>query len=68
MERVEETRRAILDTVCNGLLTHEQKVTGLERLAESLIEIIDLPKDYPALKAAGIICDLTESNCPPRPR
>jgi YjjI family glycine radical enzyme len=68
MERVEETRRAILDTVCNGLLTHEQKVTGLERLAESLVEIIDIPKGYPALKAAGVICDLNESNCPPRPR
>jgi YjjI family glycine radical enzyme len=68
MERVEETRRAILDTVCNGLLTHEQKVTGLERLAESLIEVIDLPEDYPGLKAAGVICDLNESNCPPRPR
>ncbi|MDR0637320.1 MAG: YjjI family glycine radical enzyme [Spirochaetaceae bacterium] len=68
MERVEETRRAILDTVCNRLLTHEQKVTGLERLSESLIEVIDLPEDYPELKAAGVICDLNESNCPPRPR
>jgi YjjI family glycine radical enzyme len=68
MERIEETRRAILDTACNRLLTHEQKVTGLERLAESLIEIIDLPEDYPRLKAAGVICDLNESNCPPRPR
>jgi YjjI family glycine radical enzyme len=68
MERVEETRRTILNTVCNGLLTHEQKVTGLERLSESLIEVIDLPGDYLTLKAAGVICDLNESNCPPRPR
>jgi YjjI family glycine radical enzyme len=68
MERVESTRQAIMDTVCSGVLTHEQKVTGLERLAESLIEEIDLPKDYPALKEAGVICDLSESNCPPRPR
>ncbi|GHV25354.1 hypothetical protein FACS189498_3510 [Spirochaetia bacterium] len=68
MDRVENTRQAILDTVCNGLLTHEQKVTGLERLAESLIEVIDLPRDYPGLKEAGVICDLNESNCPPRPR
>jgi YjjI family glycine radical enzyme len=68
MERVEKTRQAVLDTVCNRLLTHEQKVTGLERLAESLIEVIDLPKDYLRLKDAGIICDLGESNCPPRPR
>ncbi|GHV70172.1 hypothetical protein AGMMS49928_16940 [Spirochaetia bacterium] len=68
MERVENTRQAILDTVCNGLLTHEQKVTGLERLAESLIEVIDLPRDYPGLKEAGVICDLNESNCPPQPR
>jgi YjjI family glycine radical enzyme len=68
MERVEETRQAILDTVCNGVLTHEQKVTGLERLSESLIEVLDLPKEYLKLKADGVICDLGESNCPPRPR
>jgi YjjI family glycine radical enzyme len=68
MERVEKTRQAILDTACSGVLTHEQKVTGLERLAESLIEIIDLPQDYRQLKDAGVICDLDESNCPPRPR
>jgi YjjI family glycine radical enzyme len=68
MERVEETRRGILETVCNRVLTHEQKVTGLERFAESLIDVIDLPEDYPRLKAAGVICDLNESNCPPRPR
>jgi YjjI family glycine radical enzyme len=68
MERVEQTRQAILDTACNGQLTHEQKVTGLERLAESLVEIIELPRDYLKLKDAGVICDLTESNCPPRPR
>jgi YjjI family glycine radical enzyme len=68
MERVEETRQAILDTVCSRTLTHEQKVTGLERLSESLIEEIDLSGDYLKLKAGGIICDLNESNCPPRPR
>jgi YjjI family glycine radical enzyme len=68
MERVEETRRQILDTVCNAQLTHEQKVTNLERLSESLIEVIDLPAEYPRLKAEGVICDLNESNCPPRPR
>ena len=67
-ERVEETRRLILDTVCSRQLTHEQKVTGLERLAESLIEVLELPADYPALKERGILCDLDESNCPPRPR
>ncbi|MDR0602235.1 MAG: YjjI family glycine radical enzyme, partial [Treponema sp.] len=68
MEQVEKTRQAVLDTVCNGLLTHEQKVTGLERLAESLVEVIELPPGYLELKDAGIICDLAESNCPPRPR
>jgi YjjI family glycine radical enzyme len=57
-----------LDTVCSRQLTHEQKVTGLERLAESLIEVLALPEDYLALKEQGIICDLDESNCPPRPR
>ena len=68
MERVEETRRAVLDTVCARTLTHEQKVTALERLAESLIEVLDLPPGYTELKEAGVICDLGESNCPPRPR
>jgi hypothetical protein len=68
MERVEETRKTILDTVCSGTLTHEQKVTNLERLAESLIEVIELPEDYLKLKELGVICDLNESNCPPRPR
>jgi YjjI family glycine radical enzyme len=68
MERVEETRKAILDTVCSGLLTHEQKVTNLERLAESLVEVLELPDDYLKLKELGVICDLNESNCPPRPR
>ena len=29
MERVEETRREILDTIESGTLTHEQKVTVL---------------------------------------
>jgi len=68
MEQVETTRSAILKTVCDKTLTHEQKVTALERLAESLIEVIALPPDYPRLKEAGVICDLGESNCPPRPR
>ncbi|MDR2767714.1 MAG: YjjI family glycine radical enzyme [Treponema sp.] len=68
MERVEKTRRQILDTVCDIRLTHEQKVTNLERLSESLIEVIDLPPDYLVFKDAGVICDLNESNCPPRPR
>ncbi|WP_041610972.1 YjjI family glycine radical enzyme [Treponema primitia] len=68
MERVEETRQAILDTVCSGVLTHEQKVTGLEKLSESLIEVLDLPPEYLKLKEAGVICDLGESNAPPRPR
>jgi YjjI family glycine radical enzyme len=68
MERVEETRRAVLDTVCSRTLTHEQKVTALERLAESLVETLDLPPGYAELKERGIVCDLGESNCPPRPR
>jgi YjjI family glycine radical enzyme len=68
MERVENTRQAILDTVCSRMLTHEQKVTGLERLAESLIDAIPESPAYARFKSAGVICDLAESNCPPRPR
>ena len=66
-QRVEETREKILETVCSPLLTHEQKVTGLEGLAESLIEVLDLPDGYAALKEQGVLCDLNESNAPPRP-
>jgi YjjI family glycine radical enzyme len=58
----------ILETVCSRRLTHEQKVTGLERLAESLMEVLDLPEGLAELMDSGIICDLGESNCPPRPR
>jgi YjjI family glycine radical enzyme len=68
MERVETTRHRILETVCSRQLTHEQKVTGLERLAESLIDVLELPEGYSELKERGIVCDLDESNCPPRPR
>ena len=67
-ERIEQTRGEILEAVCSHSLTHEQKVTRLEQLAESLIEVIDLPEGYLELKEAGVICDLNESNCPPRPR
>ncbi|MDR2771640.1 MAG: YjjI family glycine radical enzyme, partial [Clostridiales Family XIII bacterium] len=67
-ERLAKTRRSILETVCSRQLTHEQKVTGLERLAESLIDVLELPEGYIELKEQGILCDLDESNCPPRPR
>ena len=68
MERVEQTREKILSIVCSSVLTHEQKVTELERAAESLIEVIDRPDGLDGLMESGAICDLWESNAPPRPR
>lgn len=67
-ERIENTRRDILEAVTSRTLTHEQKVTALERLAESLVAVIELPEEYQYFKENGVICDLGESDAPPRPR
>ncbi len=44
MERVENTRQEILDTIKSATLTHEQKVCTLAGKADSLLEVLDLPE------------------------
>lgn len=72
MERVNKTRQDILDTIKSATLTHEQKVTNMANLADSLLEVLDLPEGLDELLNAPIdrqcICDLSEGHAPLRPR
>lgn len=72
MERVEDTRAQILDTIKSPTLTHEQKVTCLANQADSLMEVLDLPEGLDELlNVPGdvkCICDLSEGHAPLRPR
>lgn len=42
MERVNETRKNILDIIESPTLTHEQKVTCLANQADSLMEVLGM--------------------------
>lgn len=71
MDRVNETRAQILNTITDPLLTHEQKVTNMAGLADSLMEVLDLPEGLEELMQDGdekCICDLFEGHAPVRPR
>ena len=72
MERVNETRTKILETIKSPVLTHEQKLTTLANHADSLMEVLDLPEGLDELLNTGIdkqcICDLAEGHAPVRPR
>jgi hypothetical protein len=72
MDRVNQTRENMLDVVKSAALTHEQKVANMANLADSLLEVLDLPKGLDELLNAPIdrqcICDLGEGHAPLRPR
>lgn len=72
MERVNETREAILGIIKDRTLTHEQKLTSLAGKADSLMEVLDLPEGLDELlnapKETQCICDLNEGHAPMRPR
>ena len=72
MERVNETRKNILDIIESATLTHEQKLTCLANQADSLMEVLDLPEGLDELLNVPIdrkcICDLSEGHAPMRPR
>ena len=72
MERMNDTREAMLATVKNKALTHEQKVATMANLADSLLEVLDLPEGLDELLNRPIeeqcICDLNEGHAPLRPR
>jgi hypothetical protein len=72
MERVNQIRADILETIKSPVLTHEQKLTTMTNHADSLMEILDLPEGLDELLNAPIetqcICDLFEGHAPLRPR
>ncbi len=72
MERVEQTRAEILETIKSPTLTHEQKVAVMAKEADSLLEVLDLPEGLDELLNESIdtkcICDLNEGHAPVRPR
>ena len=72
MERVNKTREAILETIKSPTLTHEQKVCSTSGLADSLLEVLELPEGLDELLNVPIdrkcICDLNEGHAPMRPR
>lgn len=72
MERVNQTREAILGVIKDRTLTHEQKLTNLAVQADSLMEVLDVPEGLDELlnapKETQCICDLSEGHAPVRPR
>lgn len=72
MERVNETRESILETIKSPTLTHEQKLATMAGQADSLLEVLDLPEGLGELLNEPIekqcICDLFEGHAPMRPR
>ncbi len=72
MARVNETRQEMLNTVKSKTLTHEQKVATMANLADSMLDVLDLPEGLDELLNRPIseqcICDLSEGHAPLRPR
>ncbi|MSS62873.1 YjjI family glycine radical enzyme [Velocimicrobium porci] len=72
MERVNEARNEILETIKNHQLTHEQKVSKMAVLADSLMEVLEYPEGLKELMSNDpeekVICDLGEGHAPVRPR
>lgn len=72
MERVNATRENIISTIKDKTLTHEQKVAAMANLADSLMEVLELPEGLLELMDEDpekkVICDLAEGHAPVRPR
>ncbi len=68
MSNVENTRIKILQTIKNQGLTHEQKLFTLASLADSMLDVLELPEGLTELMEKNIICDLNEGHAPMRPR
>lgn len=72
MEEVESRRAAILETIQDRTLTHEQKVTALARHAENFMKVLDEPEDIDEMLRTDIatqcFCNLYEGEAPYRPR
>lgn len=69
---VQTAREAILATITDRTLTHEQKVTNLSRHAENLLTVLDEPAELDSLMRVPVtekcICNLGEGDAPYRPR
>ncbi len=57
-----------LEIIKSTNLTHEQKVAGLARVAEGLIDILNITDNMKNYLTEGTVCDLFEGNAPYRPR
>jgi len=72
MERVNETRAKMLETVKSPTLTHEQKVAAMANHADSLLEVLDEVEGLDELlnvpDGQQCINDLYEGHAPLRPR
>lgn len=72
MERVNQTRDEILETIKSPTLTHEQKVATLANKADSLLEVLPVIDGLDELlnqpSGRQCICDLFEGHAPLRPR
>lgn len=72
MERVEQVREDIYQTIVDKTQTYEQKVAVLAKQAESLMEVLEEPEDFQDLFYVPFeqkcICNLNEGNAPLRPR
>ena len=72
LDKVNEIRERMLETVKTASLTHEQKVATMANHADSLLEVLDKPEGLDELLDAEIdsqcICDLFEGHAPMRPR
>ena len=64
MERVNETRKNILEIIESATLTHEQKLTCLANQADSLMEVLDLPEGLDELLNVPIDRKHVSAICP----
>ncbi len=58
----------VKQTLSSTILTYEQKVLGLARIAENSINPLNKPTELNELVESGVICELFEGNAPYRPR
>ena len=57
-----------LNIIKDQLLTYEQKVMGLARVAENNLSVLNIPQKTQQYRDKKIICDLYEGSAPYRPR
>ncbi len=68
INRLKRKEDNIKDIIKSKQLTHEQKMMGLAKQAENLLNVLDLPEGFEEMLDKGIICDLGEGHAPYAPR